>query len=60
MAPVISFQDRGHGMTTERRTMAFFMRALPNSASMAWAEFFCASPKSARRAIRRTLDTLVR
>lgn len=24
MAPVISFQDRGHGMTTERRTMAFF------------------------------------
>jgi len=27
MAPVISFQDRGHGMTTERRTMAFFLRA---------------------------------
>ena len=24
MAPAISFQDRGHGMTTERRTMAFF------------------------------------
>lgn len=32
MAPVISFQDRGHGMTTERRTMAFFMRA-PNGAT---------------------------
>lgn len=25
---VISFQDRGHGMTTERRAMTFFMRRL--------------------------------
>ncbi len=23
---VISFQDRGHGMTTERRAMTFFVR----------------------------------
>ncbi len=26
---VISFQDRGHGMTTERRAMTFFYARLP-------------------------------
>jgi hypothetical protein len=25
---VVPFQDRGHGMTTERRTMTFFLRRL--------------------------------
>ena len=36
MAPVISFQDRGHGMTTERRTMAFFYAR--------WTDFLRTSP----------------
>lgn len=40
MAPVISFQDRGHGMTTERRTMAFFMRTPVDFASTYRAKFF--------------------
>ena len=47
MAPVISFQDRGHGMTTERRTMAFFMRA-PHTDSDFFAAATIAPPNRAR------------